>query len=71
MEFSKFSDREMIRSISNRLKGTQFGISPQYPKEVLERRRKLIPIMKKERNNKKNTYLVGDKLFVNGEMWKG
>lgn len=67
----KFSDLEMIRSISNRLKGTKFGISPQYPKEVLERRRKLIPIMKKERNNKKNAYLVGDKLFVNGEMWKG
>lgn len=71
VEFSKFSDREMIRNISNRLKGTKFGISPQYPKEVLERRKNIIPIMKKECNNKKNAYLVGDKLFVNGELWKG
>ena len=68
--FSKLSDREMIRSISSRLKNSKFGISPQYPKEVLDRRKKLIPIMFKERKNKKSAYLVGDKLYVEGELWK-
>lgn len=70
-EFSKFSDREMVRNSSKQLKGTKFGISPQFPKEVLDRRKKLIPIMKRERGNKKNAYLIGDKLYVDGELWKG
>ena len=39
VEFAKYSDREMIRNMSNRLKGSKFGISPQYPKEILERRK--------------------------------
>jgi hypothetical protein len=42
----------MIRTVSERFKGTQFGISPQYPKEVFDRRKKMIPIMIKERSNK-------------------
>ncbi|XP_071177823.1 protein unc-13 homolog C-like [Mytilus edulis] len=56
-KFRKFEDREMIRSVSNRLKNTNYGISPQYPKEVLERRKKLVPIMLKERKkNQKSLY---------------
>jgi hypothetical protein len=50
----------MIRTVSKRFKGTQFGISPQYPKEAFDRGKKLIPIMMKERSNKNNAYLVGD-----------
>ena len=60
----------MVRSISNRLKGSKFGISPHYPQEVLERRNKLIPIMLKERKNNQKAYIAGDKLYVNGELWK-
>lgn len=43
VKFGKLEDREMVRSISNRLKGSKFGISPHYPQDVLERRKKLIP----------------------------
>jgi hypothetical protein len=53
----------MVRSISNRLKGSKFGISPHYPQEVLERRNKLIPIMLKERKNNQKAYIAGDKLI--------
>jgi hypothetical protein len=60
VELTKFSDRELIRTVSKRFRGTQFGISPQYPKEAFDRRKKLIPIMMKERSNKNNAYLVGD-----------
>ncbi|VDH98854.1 Hypothetical predicted protein [Mytilus galloprovincialis] len=70
VKFRKFEDREMIRSVSNRLKNTNYGISPQYPKEVLERRKKLVPIMLKERKKNKKAYIAGDKLYVNGELWK-
>jgi len=44
-KFSDISDRDYVRSVSNRLKGTKFGISPHYPQGVLEKRKKLVPIM--------------------------
>jgi hypothetical protein len=59
VEFTKFADRELIRIVSERFKGTQFGRSPEYPKDVLDRRKKFIPVTIKERSNKKNAYLVG------------
>ncbi|CAG2225332.1 unnamed protein product [Mytilus edulis] len=69
-KFCDMSDREYVRSVSNRLKDTHFGISPHYPKVVLEKRKKLIPIMKQQRKNHKKAYIFGDKLFVNGQLWK-
>jgi hypothetical protein len=70
VKFVKLEDREMIRSISNRLKGSKFGISPHYSQEVLKRRKNFISIMLKERKNNEKAYIKGDKLYVNGELWK-
>jgi hypothetical protein len=61
---------EMVRNLSKRLKGTNFGIGPHYPPEVLEKRKKWIPVMLKQRQENKKAYIVGDKLFVNGTLWK-
>ena len=69
VKFSKYSDREMVRKSSKRLKGSDFGISPQYPQEVLAKRKKLIPVMLEKRKEKKTAYLVGDKLFVEGVLY--
>ena len=69
VKFSQYSDREKIRKSSGRLKGTNYGISPQYPPEVLANRKKLIPVMIKKRKEKKSAYLVGDKLYVEGVLW--
>ena len=38
-KFCEMSDREAVRSVSNRLKGSNFGNSPHYPKTVLENRK--------------------------------
>ena len=45
VKFGSYVEREMVRNLSKRLKGTNFGISPHYPPEVLEKRKKLIPVM--------------------------
>jgi hypothetical protein len=58
VNFGKLEDREMARSISNRLKGSKFGNNPHYPQEVLEKRKQLIPIMQKEKKNKKGVYIA-------------
>ena len=48
VKFSQHSDREKVRKSSGRLKGTNYGISPQYPPEVLANSKKLIPVMIKK-----------------------
>jgi hypothetical protein len=40
VKFGSYVEREMVRNLSKRLKGTNFGISPHYPPEVLEKRKK-------------------------------
>ena len=64
-------DRAAVKNSSNRLKNTKYGISPHYPREMVEPRKKLVPIMLNERKNGKTAYIVGDKLFTNGSLWKG
>lgn len=71
VKFHDGADKAKVKSASSRLKDTNFGISPHYPREIVERRKKLLPIMIDERKKKNNAYIVGDKLFVNGELWKG
>ena len=66
VKFAFFPDRERVRKKSFRLKGTPFGISEQFPKEVLETRGKLVPIMKKVREDQKELYMTVDTLFING-----
>jgi hypothetical protein len=70
-KFTNFKDRAAVKNSSNRLKKTKYGISPHYPREMVERRKKLVPIMLNKRKNGKTAYIVGDKLFINGSLWKG
>ena len=43
---AKFADRERVRKSAGKLKNTSYGISQQFPKEIMDKRRKLVPIMK-------------------------
>ena len=70
-KFTNFKDRAAVKNSSKRLKNTKYGISPHYPREMVERRKKLVPIMLNEQKNGKTAYIVGDKLFINGSLWKG
>ncbi len=69
-KFAYYPDREQVRKASKELKGTPYGISEQYPREVMETRQKLIPIMKKVREENKEAYLRVDKLFIDGREYK-
>ena len=62
VKFTHFKDRTAVKNSSNRLQNTQYGINPHYPREMVERRNKLVPIMLNERKNGKTAYIVGDKL---------
>lgn len=68
--FNYYPDREEVRSASNKLKGTNFGVSEQFPRSIQERRKVLIPIMKDLKQRGKTVKLVRDKLFVDGVVYK-
>jgi tetrahydromethanopterin S-methyltransferase subunit B len=71
VKFTDFPEREKVRRAAKELKGTDYGISEQFPKEVVEQRRKLIPIMLKARREGKEAYLKIDKLFINNQEYRG
>lgn len=67
-KFAYFPDRERVRMDAKKLK-RPYGISQQFPNEVMERRRKLIPIMLDARKAGKESYLVTDKLYIDGRLY--
>jgi len=70
-KFSDYPVRENVRRAARKLKGTNFGISEQYPKEVVEKRRQLVPIMLQARKDGKEAYLNVDKLYINKQLYRG
>ncbi|CAG2244404.1 unnamed protein product [Mytilus edulis] len=53
-----------------RLRNTRYGIKQQFPKEIEDRRRKLYPIMKEAKRNRKIATLVRDRLFIDNELYQ-
>ena len=70
-KFCFFQEREMVRSCAKNLDGSPYAVSQQFPKEVLEKRRSLIPTLKSLRDQGKRAYISVDKLFVDGRIYKG
>ena len=52
------------------LKDKEAGISQQFPKEIMEKRRKLVPIMKAARDNGQEAYIVVDKLYIDKRLYR-
>lgn len=52
------------------LKGLPLSLNDQYPKEIMDRRRVLIPIMKELRAQHQKVKLVVDRLYVNNQLYR-
>ncbi|XP_052237905.1 uncharacterized protein LOC127849226 [Dreissena polymorpha] len=65
-KFSLFKDRERVRKSSWNLKGTNFYVSEQFPKDVADRRRSLMQALRKARAGGKKAWLSYDKLYIEG-----
>ncbi|MCG8113229.1 MAG: hypothetical protein N0E59_20955, partial [Candidatus Thiodiazotropha taylori] len=72
-KFAYYPDRERVRKASSVLRDTEsvYGVGQQYPKEVQERRRALVPIMKQARLNGRDAYIVVDKLYIDKTLYRG
>ncbi|KAL0159210.1 hypothetical protein M9458_042935 [Cirrhinus mrigala] len=69
-KFEHYKHKELIKSKGKELKGTSFGLNDQFPQEIQERRRALLPIMKQLRQEGNRATLSVDKLYVNGALYR-
>ena len=69
-KFNFHQDKVTILQNARKLKGTQIGISEQFPEEIAKERKRLYPELKKARSNGMKANLVRDKLFINGELFR-
>ena len=72
VRLTDFQDKFFIKSyIKNLPRGTGFGISDDFPKEVDEVRKVLYPILKAAKRDKKTVYFNVEKLIINGALYRG
>ena len=69
-KFKFHQDKIDVMSKGPQLKNTNYGLSHQFPKEINDRRKILVPIMKKARTATKRAYISVDKLYIDDELYK-
>ena len=69
-KFNQFQDRELVRKQSFNLKGTNFYIHEQFPPEIVAKRKRLMPELKKAKQQGKKAWLSYDTLYVEGKAVK-
>ena len=72
VKLTDFQDKVFIKSfIKNLPSGTGFGISDDFPKEVDDIRKKLYPILKAAKREKRAAYFNVEKLIIDGALYRG
>lgn len=71
VKFNKFTQREEVRKNTKKLEKTGYGIGQQFPKEIQERRKVLVPVLKRAKENNKKVFMVRDKLYIEGQLYTG
>jgi len=67
--FSHYQDKEFVRS--KNLKGTDIGISDDFPKEIEDIHKTLYPGLKKAKRDQKKAFFNFDKLIIDGQLYRG
>ena len=72
VRLTNFQDKLFIKSVIKNLpRGTRFGISNDFPKEVDEVRKLLYPILTVAKREKKAAYVNVEKLIIEGALYRG
>ena len=70
VKFEHFKQKELVRSRGRELRGTDFSVNDQFPKEILERRRCLFPVRRKFIDGGTRAVIAVDKLYVNSQLYR-
>jgi hypothetical protein len=69
-KFAYNKDKDsVLKAARAKLVHKPFKIYQQYPQEISERRRVLVPTMKELRDQNRRAYIVKDKLYVDGRLY--
>ena len=71
VKFHKYTEKEKIRKSSYMLKGTDYSIGEQFPKEIVDKRKLLVPVMKEAKKKGKTARLSYDKLYIDNKLYSG
>ena len=67
-KFSFYKDKEFVLSRAKYLKGT-FTVACNFPKEIINKRKALVPILKDAKKRGQDTKVIFDKLYINGQVY--
>jgi hypothetical protein len=70
-KFAYFTDREKVRASAKTFSDTHFGVAEQFPREIMETRQKLVPVMKRDGDEGKEAYIKVDELYINKQLYRG
>ncbi len=69
-KFGYFKQKEQVKSRGRELKGTDFSVNDQFPKEILERRKILFPIRRSLIQKGSRAVIAVDRLYVDGQLYR-
>ncbi|XP_072558394.1 uncharacterized protein [Paramormyrops kingsleyae] len=69
-KFGNFKQKQQVKSRGRELKGTDFGVNDQFPKEILERRKVLFPIRRSSIQKGSRAVIAVDRLYVDGQLYR-
>ena len=67
-KFSYFKDRETVRRQAKHLNHTEYFLFEQYPREIADKRKTLVPQMKDAIKSGHKAWLSYDKLYIDGNL---
>ena len=69
-KFTFHRDKEFVLSKAKSLRGTDFAIARDFPKEIVDKRRRLVPFLKDAKENGQVAKLLYNKIYINGQRFK-
>lgn len=66
-KFHEYKEKEFVRKQGKTLQGTQFHVFEQFPKDIADKRRKLVPRMQAARREGKRAWISYDTLYIDGK----
>ena len=70
-KFTLFKDRECVKQQRINLKGTNFSVYEQFPREINDRRKALLPQLKAAKSNNHRAWISYDTLYIDGRPVRG
>ena len=66
-KFSMHKDRESVKKYRSNLRGTQYAVFEQFPREISERRKSLVPKMKEAKSRNQQAWISYGTLYIDGK----